>query len=153
MAKGKGKRGDAKLRVIPGGAAPKVVLRGAPRVGQPSSGPTAGVQLRTGPRNLRRADVEPEPVETAPEPDVRVSAVAPRSPAIPRVAIFVGLVIAIGVAAWALTRGSTNKPAPSAAAPLTVSTPAEWAAVSAVPLTTVSAVPTASAAPSASASP
>lgn len=147
MAKGKGKRGDAKLRVITGGAAPKVVVRGVPRSGPPSSGPTAGVQLRSGPPNVRRADIESEPAETKAEAEPRVSAVAPRSSGVPRAAIFVGLVIVIGLAAWALTRGSINKPAPSAAAPLTVSTPAEWAKVSAVPISTASAAPSASASP------
>lgn len=148
MAKGKGKRGDAKLRVITGGAAPKVVVRGIPRSGPPSSGPTAGVQLRSGPPNLRRAEIEPEPAETKAEPEPRVSAVAPRSRGVPRAAIFIGLVIVIGLAAWALTRGSSTKPAaPSAAAPLTVSTPAEWAKVSAVPISTASAAPSTSASP------
>lgn len=162
MAKGKGNRGDAKLRVIPGGAGPKVVLAksGPARSGPPSSGLTAGTQLRQGPPNTRRGQEPPAEEPARAEPEERASAIAEKQPAVvPRVAIFAGLVLAVGALLWVLTRNMGKQPtAPTVQAPLTVSTPAEWAVASAVKLIPAPSAPgsasgTTSAAPAPSASP
>src|SRR5262245_3320084 len=112
MAKGKRKRGnDAKLRVISGGAAPKaVVTKRAPA----SSAPAADTRPRTGPPNRRRA-VEAKRVEEARDAvesveDERASAVATvaRKSPFPRALILGGVVVALGGAAYALTRNSVE---------------------------------------------
>ncbi len=157
MAKGKRKRSnDAKLRVIAGGATPpKAVVTKRPPV---SGTPVASARPKGGPPNLRREVAERAQHEAANdatdsvEAEERGSAVAavPRKSPFPRAAIFIGLVIALGAAAYALTRNSMEpKPAPP-----TPPTPVEWTASSqiAVPLASMSALPigTNSAAPSAS---
>lgn len=136
MAKGKRKRGgDAKLRVIAGGAAPKAVV--TKRAPASSSPPSADARPKLGPPNLRRA-VEQQRVEVANDtadsaPEVRASAVArvTRKSPFPRALILGGLVVALGGAAYALTRNSIE---PKPAAPIASVAPTEW------PSTPVSAI-------------
>lgn len=127
MAKGKRKRGgDAKLRVIAGGAAPKaVVTKRAPASSSPS---IESPRAKAAPPNLRREvaqkRIEPENDVADSAPDVRASAVAKvRKSPFPRALILGGLVVALGGAAYALTRNSMEpKPATPAIAPA----PTEW---------------------------
>jgi hypothetical protein len=138
MAKGKRKRAnEAKLRVIAGGAAPKAIVTKR----APSTSPAADARPKAGPPNLRR-EVEAKraaEVENDESVDTRESAVAEvareRKSPFPRALIYGGLVVALGAAAWAITRGSTEpKPtAPAAAASAPVEWPSSAPSVIAVP--------------------
>lgn len=135
------KRGDNKLRLITGGAAPKVVVTGRR---EPSREPRAESTRPTPPRAIGevRSPALDEPIVAANDhsvsPDARV-APGSSSRSIPRAAIFAALVVVVGAAAYALSRNSANKPAP--APTLTAAPPADWASQKMAPMPSASASP------------
>lgn len=131
------KRGDNKLRLIAGGAAPKVVVTGRREPSREPSRDPLRLQSQR-PVRAERDEID-EPIVA--EPEHRMSTVAPRSWGIPRAAIFAAVVVVVGAMAYALTRSASNKPAP--APQLTATPPADWASQKVAPM----------ASPSASASP
>ena len=101
-----------------GAAPPKAVVskRAAPPVAEPP---------KIVPKNLRREVAQKEAAndddapESGPREDVSVAREVPRASPFPRAAIYVALVIALGVGAWMLTRNSMSpKPEPAPTAPM-----------------------------------